>query len=261
MICIDVDNTLMNRDKVVSAENQHAITTCINEGNLVYLVSGRPYIYLEELRSKLDSRIKIVGFNGAAIELKKQLFIEYLQHDDVVAIMSRLQTMNLEFYIKTFDKIFCSSENMKHSINKSFGMTSTLDFASLELNKIIKFLIFQGNKSDVHMLKLKDYLSSFGEITYYEGKGIEIVNKGCTKGKAIKKISKELNISKENIIVFGDDVNDLSMFEYAGNCVAPKNAHEEILKKATLISTECDDSSVAFGLKKLNIIKYTEEDK
>ena len=58
------------------------------------------------------------------------------------------------------------------------------------------------------------------------------VNDLGAAGIKITEISEKMGISKEEVAVFGDGLNDLSMFELFPNCYAPMNAEPEIKKLA-----------------------------
>jgi 5-amino-6-(5-phospho-D-ribitylamino)uracil phosphatase len=56
-----------------------------------------------------------------------------------------------------------------------------------------------------------------------------------------------LGLETRDLTVFGDDINDISMFEQAGRAVAVANAIEPVKEKAhLLIGSNCDDSVARF---------------
>jgi len=52
-------------------------------------------------------------------------------------------------------------------------------------------------------------------------------------------------ISKDEILVAGDNLNDLTMFEEAGFSIAPQNAHPLILKAASTVCQSNAEDDVA----------------
>ena len=65
---------------------------------------------------------------------------------------------------------------------------------------------------------------------------IDINNKGINKGDAVKKLQKDLNISYDETMVFGDYLNDAEMMASCNHSYAVANAHEEIKKMAKFIA-------------------------
>lgn len=68
---------------------------------------------------------------------------------------------------------------------------------------------------------------------------LEIVSKGIQKAMGVEKIAESYNISREDIIAFGDEANDYEMIQYAGHGVVMKNSIDclkEISDDITLYS-------------------------
>lgn len=80
---------------------------------------------------------------------------------------------------------------------------------------------------DVHIMQ-----DSFGER-----KWIEIMKKGCTKYKAIEKLSKYLKVKNDEIIAFGDGLNDIDMIKKCGIGVALSNALPIVKENANFVTT------------------------
>ena len=72
-----------------------------------------------------------------------------------------------------------------------------------------------------------------------------IMHKEATKSNGILAIADEFNISKNEIIAFGDDVNDKEMFLNCGLSVAMDNAIDEIKRMADYICESNDNDGVA----------------
>ena len=81
------------------------------------------------------------------------------------------------------------------------------------------------------------------EDVYWKDYWLEICPKGATKAKAILKCMKNCNC--ESVVVFGDSVNDLSMFEVADEAYAVANALPEVKDKATKIIDSNENDGVA----------------
>lgn len=68
--------------------------------------------------------------------------------------------------------------------------------------------------------------------------GINYVIQGkMDKEEALLELMQELNISKDNLAVMGDDVNDLPLFNNASVSVAPVDAYHYMKSIATLVLT------------------------
>ena len=63
-------------------------------------------------------------------------------------------------------------------------------------------------------------LAQQSEHHYYE-----IIQSGCDKGKAIKRLQNYLNISRDETISFGDGQNDIAMADASHTVIAMKRSH------------------------------------
>lgn len=64
----------------------------------------------------------------------------------------------------------------------------------------------------------------------------EILNKDSSKGKGLEFLSEYLNIKRDEIMAFGDNVNDIEMIEYAGVSIAMENGKDSLKNKADYIA-------------------------
>ena len=70
-------------------------------------------------------------------------------------------------------------------------------------------------------------------------------NKVISKGNAISKLCEFLKIDINDVIAFGDGINDISMLKIVGLGVAMENAQSEAKEVAKEITITNNDSGVA----------------
>lgn len=76
-------------------------------------------------------------------------------------------------------------------------------------------------------------------------RNIEINREDATKGRALLALAKHLGLEREQVMAFGDGLNDISMIESAGIGVAMGNAVEEVRNAADKITATNDEDGVA----------------
>lgn len=82
---------------------------------------------------------------------------------------------------------------------------------------------------------------------------LTILHKDADKSHGIKSVSEYLGFDLEKLTVFGDNFNDLGMFELAGTSVAVANAQEAVKELAKIVLPHTnDEDGVANYLKGLN---------
>ena len=93
----------------------------------------------------------------------------------------------------------------------------------------------------------KGWESLFQKDTYRDEFWLEICPQNCTKAKSILKLKEQLGFEK--LVVFGDSLNDISMFKIADESYAVANAMDELKKIATYIIGSNEEDSVVDLLK------------
>jgi hydroxymethylpyrimidine pyrophosphatase-like HAD family hydrolase len=79
----------------------------------------------------------------------------------------------------------------------------------------------------------------------------EIVASGVNKGSGLAEVAKMCGVDASDAWVFGDGLNDLDMFGWAGCSVAMGNAHADVVAKADLVAPSNDEDGVAVILESL----------
>ena len=240
-ILLDIDNTLTNNNEEISKEITEYFTK-IKEKYYIILVTGRTNSYAVEKSKICNASSIVVSDNGAVVynyETDKVLYSNFFEMKTVDAIWEISQKYNIDCVFNTIYKRYRNNiyMNDKYIKNNNVGI-NTID----ELKDNVTQIVLLSNNEI-------EYNKCLEEINKLEN--TEICNKGrehdgryfadlnvigTSKGKAIIELYKLLNINKDNIICFGDSMNDVSMFEKSGCKVAMKNATESLKNKADYIT-------------------------
>lgn len=100
----------------------------------------------------------------------------------------------------------------------------------------------------------KDLREHFGDhvnvIATDEGVLVQIMHKSASKEKAVQWVLSDIGVSSENVMVFGDDFNDLGLFHMSGFPVAMGNAIVELMNCAAHVTDSNDDDGVAVAIER-----------
>ena len=214
-IFIDIDGTLRDSNRNLSARTIETIKKVSEKGILVILCSGRPRKYTEEISRECFASKYIITSSGGNIYDYEQDKILYVNKMDKEALIKLYEIANLE------DVRFIMNVGEGRVVNK---VKHTDQEKKLEEN--IRDFVY---KNDVIQCTIAD--SDFDKIK-----------------NLIPKIEKIENVE---IIAIGDDNNDLSMFEQVGYKVAVDNAIDIVKEKADEITLSNDEDGVAVFLEKL----------
>ena len=78
-----------------------------------------------------------------------------------------------------------------------------------------------------------------------------MTDKAAQKGLILDQVIQDVGISREEVAVFGDGLNDLTMFQLFPESYAMNNGDEEIKKLAKYIAPDCNDEGVAQMVEKI----------
>ncbi|MGX1933931.1 HAD family hydrolase [Microbacterium resistens] len=93
-------------------------------------------------------------------------------------------------------------------------------------------------------------LSGF-EATLSGAPFVEVMAEGVTKATGLAQLCARLGIAREEVVAFGDGLNDLEMLEWAGHGVAVANAIDVLRDAADEVAPGNDDDGVARVIERL----------
>lgn len=108
------------------------------------------------------------------------------------------------------------------------------------LLEVKKELEKNTNLTITHICKTGIYKDS---VINKEYEYLDISPSNVTKGTALKILSSYLNLTKDNILSIGDNLNDIDMFKVSDNSVALSNAHEQVKKFASYTTFNTAENS------------------
>lgn len=259
LIAVDVDGTLVNSEGVITPKTRDALIAAIKAGHEVMIVSGRPTYGLRKQAEELlfDGLGGILSsFNGGQLydfKNKKVLANHPMDHELAMEILNFSKDLNLEVMVPHGEYIYTDDADNFYS-NRESGM---LDMEVVVIKDIRDRLDFVPNKLlfaqdpekiDPESAKIID---KFGDRTV-EVKSArffhEVMPLGLSKGNSILEACKIFGIAREDVVVFGDEMNDVSMFEVAGTGVAMANAVDSIINMADFVTKSNNEDGIAHYL-------------
>ena len=253
LICTDLDGTLLKDDETISLEDRQALKAMLDFGYPVYLVTGRPEFFSKATAEVIDARVKVISYNGAVYDLKNKKVIKAFSKKNIDDVLKEIECYDFRAYFKSQDTVFTNDLNNFFDYSH-LGVETVFSLDEISNQTIVKVIVLEdkGRKSEFE--DLTQALEKNFNISRYDGKGFEMSVAHASKGEALKDIMAHYAVEKENVYVFGDDINDLSMFDAAGNSIASANANEFLKKQAAFVSTDNNNSCVANGLKHFGLL-------
>lgn len=258
----DLDGTLMQNDKSLSEYTINVLNGLIDEGMNITYATARTFSSAWKITKDIHFSLPVITRNGTVLAnqaLKTETEILSFSDREIAMLKELLQdtVSHSGFVTAYFDN---EMTKRYRSDNLSAGMKNyILDHTD---DKRMNALacdedLFDGVVTYVTIIDTKEILAPIYDIvskydswecvlqkdTYGDDYWLEICPQGATKAKAILRCMKGNNC--ENVVAFGDSVNDLSMFEVADEAYAVANALPEVKEKATKVIDSNEENGVA----------------
>ena len=243
-IVVDLDETLFDSQKAVSKNNIEAVNKCVDLNHIVIIATSRP---LRTVLKRLPRELKtsyLVICNGARIVKNGNI----INRNEMKSEIVRQAVTNLISYgfmpaIEANDCIFTDSEKIPGFESHFFPLN---EYQDVDACKVMAYRSGRISEEEVKRIVPSELTS----ITTDNGTLLQISSKSCTKGTACEKIFEFENIDRTMTYAFGDDNNDISIFEKVAFGIAMENANKELKDIACYITESNENSGVAKGIDK-----------
>lgn len=257
LICSDIDGTLLNKNRELSAATINTVKALNSLYNFI-LISSRMPAAMRHLQAQLAIEDQpLIAYNGGLIIDQNRILssteitlnhlekiIEFNQENSKVHLSLYQRD---DWYVPSMDYWAEREQNNTKVKPQILGNNKVL-----KKWKKTKFgahkLMCMGEERAIN--QLFEYLNhAFGnELHLYRSKPtyIEIAPKEISKLTAIDLLLKEKYLlDRSQVIAFGDNFNDIEMLKNVGMGIAVKNAKEEVKAVAKAITSAAKEDGVA----------------
>ncbi|WP_418852393.1 HAD family hydrolase [Ruminococcus sp.] len=254
LIATDMDGTLLDDNKQLPKNFDNIVKRLFNKNIRFVISSGRSYCTLKKQFSEYLDDMTFICDNGAyVVDKGKLLSVSVLpketvkevvrfcrEHDLMVLLCGRNGTWNN-----------AKNESQNKEVRSYYVNQVKMEDLTLVDDDIFKIAVFEesGIENDGYS-KLKE---RFGENFNVQLSGkywTDIMNKGVTKGTALRIIENRIGVRYEETMAFGDYLNDVDMLNNSYYSFAMSNAHESIKKVANFMTGSNNDNSVMKEIEK-----------
>ncbi|VRI48966.1 Cof family protein [Streptococcus pneumoniae] len=242
LVATDMDGTFLDGNGRFDMDRLKSLLASYKEKGIYFAVaSGRGFLSLEKLFADVRDDIIFIAENGSLVEYQGQDLYEATT-SPYVDINKLLLTGNKGSYVlDTVDETYLKvSQHYNENIQKVASLEDITD-------DIFKFTtnFTEETLEDGEAWVNENVPGVKAMTTGFES--IDIVLDYVDKGVAIVELVKKLGITMDQVMAFGDNLNDLHMMQVVGHPVAPENARPEILELAkTVIGHHKDQSVIAY---------------
>lgn len=264
MIIMDMDGTLLSSDKIIQEKTKTQLMKAQENGIKLVLASGRPHSgitkYAKELKMEQYDGY-IISYNGASVyscqsdkvvrhkkipkeDAKK--ILKHLESFDVIPMIQDHRKLyvnnvykgNIQVHGETFNIIEYEARGGNYLLQEEV-LSEFLDF---DLSKILvagEVDYLQAYHQDLSKPFNGTYQAMFTAPFYYE-----FTHNDADKGASLQALIKSLDISLDEVMGFGDDINDLPFLKIIGHPVAMSNANPKIMDFVNAVCLSHDEDGI-----------------
>lgn len=258
LIAIDMDGTFLNEERQITERNLKAVKKAAELGTKVVISSGRIPSALRYIIKDMPKNQPIIACNGSIIldHNHKEIAYGAMDNNSLITMIDILRKDFKDTFFSFFSEDIIYSEKLHPFAEKfnEYNLTLPVEYR-MELKmirdaksfilecspRISKFEIYDDNTINVKAIRDRFETLFDVEIVSSGLSGIEITNKGLSKGSSLEVLAKHYGYSLEECIAVGNDENDIEMIKKAGLGVAVCNAKDYVKSVANYITIRDND--------------------
>ena len=261
LIVLDIDGTLRDEKYGIPISTQQALETCHQKGYQICICTGRNISSIQDDVLQLPIDYWITG-GGHFIASTQEVISQYhFLQNDIQAIYKYLKDQieigvvfesQTEMFMNQRAVELLSKMNDEKNISHLDNKIEYRDrFACYNQEPIHKICLWcqENDYQKIQEIMQDRYIVAQKMQGYYE-----LVCLNGDKGTAIMKLIQYLNIHKNEVIAFGDGLNDMSLLKNVGCFIAMGNANEELKEHATYVCEDIMNDGIYKELKRQKII-------
>ena len=255
IIFFDIDDTLRNsKTGFVPSTIPTVFQQLREKGILTGIATGRGIFgvvpEIQELKPDF-----FVTLNGAYIEDKKGnvIYSNKIAKDKVEEYITWTKEIGIDYGLvgSHAAKLSRRTEMISHAIDPIYpDLEVDPDFYQKE--DIYQMWTFEAQGDD---LTLPESLASTLRMVRWHEHSSDVVPISGSKAAGVAKVVDQLGLKPENVMVFGDGLNDLELFDYAGISVAMGISHDKIKEKADYITKTLEEDGIFDALEGFGMVE------
>lgn len=250
MIALDLDDTLLRKDKSISEHTLSVLERCKQKGIKIAIATAR---------SEVASKRCIEAVNPDIVVSSAGSLVRYGEKTIHKCMMSAEMSDGIVAELRGAEEFISISVEAESGFYATWEEAHSEDYAHAVYYDFEVPLSEETYKIDVELSSsdsAKEVVAKYPDCTLTEFSGenwCRIASKESGKMSGIRAIAKFLGIDVSEIASFGDDFSDIEMIEHCGYGVAMGNAIAEVKAVAKYTCDTNENDGVAGWLEKFAI--------
>lgn len=253
ILFFDVDGTLFDTNKELPQSAKQAIMKAREKGHRIAISTGRAPFMIEPVLEQLEID-SFVCFNGQYVVLEGEVIHAQAIEKNYLADITHFAGEHVHPLVYLDEKKMVSSiedhPHIEQGISSLKFPYPEVDDRYFEQHPIYQTLIFCTEEEEAA------YVNAFPHLKFVRWHSVscDVLPEGGSKAKGMEIMLKQLGLTMEEAVAFGDGLNDIEMLQAAGISVAMGNALPEVKRHADFIAEHVNAGGLAKAMKDLNLL-------
>lgn len=253
LLVLDIDDTLLGDDKIISKGSLEAIQSAQQAGIYVTIATGRGYFGSSRVYQALHICGPVINYGGALImdtKTDQQLYMGEIDSELVLEALELAHALHLHAQIYQNDTVIFEQGNeftRRYSSFLSLPYREDPDIRKKQWHSVPKVLIYvdPSKEAQTQAYFAQHFCNRLGVAASKPG-FVELNRFGVHKGSAVQWLANRLGIPMERVAAIGDNTLDLEMIRMAGLGACVANGQACIRELADVVVPACDQDGVAW---------------
>lgn len=233
LLAFDLDGTIVTRKFELPEKILEAIRYARSKGHHITVITGRtdrsarPFLNALQVDSHFGS-CQGSRVHASGQDMHHEVFIGAEQVQTTLDLLKKhgkakffMSSPTHLFLEDLSDPFFSWAEEEGHIVTPLENLTPET------VNKIVIY------GEDLTLLGKDIHAQVQGQFYPWDHTVLEVLPQGSSKGHALSLLAQHYGYTADEVVAFGDGVNDISMFEWAGQRIAVGHAGEKLRSLAT----------------------------
>ncbi|MCI8346860.1 MAG: HAD-IIB family hydrolase [Bacilli bacterium] len=254
LIAMDFDGTLLNDQKKITNKTRDALKGYKDYGYIIVGVTARNLGSIKSVCDDMSFFDYLILNNGGYIyniEEKKGEYQSIIQKEDIKNITDEMRGISrqIDYCAASIYYLYLTNEEENEFIKIIQNISDIKE-------RIIRMNIFLLDEVNIECCR-DDINDRFKNINCFimqnsndDKKWLVLNPKGINKKTTLKKLGQNLGFKLEDMIFFGDGLNDVELISSVGLGVAMENALDEVKNCAKEITKDNNNDGIEYFLNK-----------
>lgn len=253
IVFFDIDGTLVNEQKEIPDSALEAVLELKRKGLEIVIATGRAPYFFTQIAEKLgiDS---FISLNGAYVVYKGHTVMQYtIPREDLEPLVELAGRQGHYLVYQGKEAYFSNAERHPALIQSVSTLKVQLPGYDPDFwqHSDVYQAFLHCTAEEEHL-----YTADIPQLRFvrWHPKAMDVMPAGGSKARGIRDLLRHLQVRPEEIVAFGDGLNDREMLTLAGLGIAMGNGHEELKACADYITTDVDNDGIVNGLKHAGLL-------